>query len=62
MSSHGTTARLTRPGISAARAHCPQEMWTPSFSAEATASGLPAMAVMNMALVITLTWAAVNVR
>ena len=37
-------------------------MCTPSFSAEATASGLPAIAVMNMALVITLTWAAVNVR
>lgn len=62
MSSHGTATRLTRPGTKAAKAHWPQEISTPRLPAASTASGLPAIAVMNIALVITFTCAAVKVR
>ena len=46
----GTDTRHTRPGTRPARAQVPHEMVVPSASAaRLTASGLAAMAVMNMA-------------
>ena len=51
----GTAMRLAIPGTLAASAHFDQEMSTPSLAAAATARGLAAIAVTNMAEVTTLT-------
>ena len=52
----------TIPGTMAASAHPPQVMLTPWPAASSWASGLPAMAVRNMAEVMQLTMNAVWVR
>ena len=59
---HGSTMRAARPGTIAANAHVPQSRCTPLSCANFTASGLPAMAVRNIAEVIVLTWASVMSR
>ena len=59
---HGTTARLKRPGTMAANAQLPHVTSTPISTAACCATGLPAMAVTNIADVTTLTCEAVNVR
>ncbi|SIN11872.1 Uncharacterised protein [Mycobacteroides abscessus subsp. abscessus] len=60
--SQGMTASATSPGTIAARAQVPQEISTPCFAAKPTASGLPAMAVTNIAEVMVLTWTEVRER
>lgn len=62
--SHGTAISDNRPGTDAARAHLPQLMSTGTSSAfaAATATGLPAIAVMNIAELIVLTMTMVIIR
>lgn len=54
--------RLAIPGTDAASAHLPHEMSMPILAAASTATGLPAMAVMNIAEVTTLTCSDVSSR
>mmetsp|Transcript_45100 Transcript_45100/g.134648 ORF Transcript_45100/g.134648 Transcript_45100/m.134648 type:complete len:244 (-) Transcript_45100:312-1043(-) len=58
----GTSARHTSPGTSAAMAQPPQEISTPAASARFTASGLAAMAVMNMEEDTVVVWKQVSIR
>ena len=56
----GTPRRQTSPGTAAATAHVPQLMVSPMTSAARfTASGLAAIAVMNMAEETVVHWKAV---
>ncbi len=59
---HGTTTRLRRPGTRAASAQPPQVTSMPMSAAAFWATGLPAMAVTNMAEVTVLTCTLVSAR
>ena len=57
---HGINAKRITPGSKAAKNHEIQVMLTPSSFARPTATMFGAMAVINIALVIILTWNSVN--
>ena len=61
-SATGISARHTSPGTSAAIAQSVQLIVTPWSAASFTASGLPAIAVTNMAAVMMLAWKAHRIR
>lgn len=54
--------RLARPGMMAARAQFPQEISIPACEERSLIMGFAAIAVRNMALVITEPWKQMRVR